>query len=69
MTSHRRNRDAGGHRHGRAPDGEAVVVLHEAVAQRAYELFIQHGRTNGHDLDDWLEAERELRNSRTGVHE
>ncbi|HVC18763.1 MAG TPA: DUF2934 domain-containing protein [Vicinamibacterales bacterium] len=44
-------------------------MLHEAVAQRAYELFIQHGRTNGHDLDDWLEAERELRNSRTGVHE
>lgn len=27
---------------------------------RAYELYEQHGRTNGHDLDDWLQAESEL---------
>lgn len=32
----------------------------ESIAARAYELFIQHGGRVGRDLDDWLEAEREL---------
>ena len=33
---------------------------HEQVASRAYELFMQHGATDGSDLSDWLMAEREL---------
>jgi hypothetical protein len=33
---------------------------HEEIARRAYELFEQRRRENGHDVDDWLEAEREL---------
>jgi hypothetical protein len=32
----------------------------DAVARRAYELFCGRGRAHGHDLDDWLRAEREL---------
>jgi hypothetical protein len=32
----------------------------EAIAKRAYELFLARGGENGHDLDDWLQAEREL---------
>jgi hypothetical protein len=24
------------------------------IANRAYELFVQRGRTHGHDVDDWL---------------
>jgi Protein of unknown function (DUF2934) len=32
----------------------------EAIAKRAYELFLARGGENGHDLDDWLRAEREL---------
>jgi hypothetical protein len=32
----------------------------EDVARRAYELFISRGAEHGRDLDDWLEAEREL---------
>jgi hypothetical protein len=32
----------------------------EAIAKRAYELFLARGGQNGHDLDDWLQAEREL---------
>lgn len=31
------------------------------VAQKAYELFEQRGRLPGHDVEDWLEAERLLR--------
>jgi hypothetical protein len=34
---------------------------HEAVAQRAYELFLQRGGGEGQDLEDWLRAESELR--------
>ncbi len=30
------------------------------VRQRAYELFLRRGGGFGRDLDDWLEAEREL---------
>jgi hypothetical protein len=32
----------------------------EAIAQRAYELFLARGAQHGHDIDDWLQAEREL---------
>jgi hypothetical protein len=33
----------------------------EEVQRRAYEIYIGRGRTNGCDVDDWLEAERQLR--------
>jgi mRNA-degrading endonuclease HigB of HigAB toxin-antitoxin module len=32
----------------------------EAIARRAFELFVARGQQHGHDLDDWLQAEREL---------
>ncbi len=32
----------------------------EKIAQRAYEIYQQRGGTGGQDLDDWLQAEREL---------
>jgi hypothetical protein len=34
--------------------------LTEAIAARAYELFLERGAEHGHNLDDWLRAEREL---------
>jgi hypothetical protein len=30
------------------------------IEVRAYELFEQRGREDGHDLDDWLQAESEI---------
>lgn len=33
----------------------------EAVAQRAYEKFQARGGVHGNDLQDWLEAEQELK--------
>jgi hypothetical protein len=33
----------------------------ERIARRAYELYEARGRGPGYDLDDWLQAERELR--------
>lgn len=32
----------------------------EEIAQRAYELYQARGGTDGHDLEDWLEARRQL---------
>ena len=32
----------------------------QAVAERAYQLFLSRGCENGHDVEDWLAAEREL---------
>ena len=31
------------------------------IQARAYEAYIQRGRIDGFDLEDWLQAERELR--------
>ena len=33
---------------------------HEEICQRAFEIHIQRGAMHGCDLDDWLQAEREL---------
>ena len=33
----------------------------DAVARRAYEIYESRGAQHGADLDDWLEAERQLR--------
>jgi hypothetical protein len=33
----------------------------EAVRKKAYKIYQQRGRENGNALQDWVEAERELR--------
>ena len=44
------------------PDGVIVVIpIDQRIRQRAYELYVQRGCTDGHDLDDWLQAEREIK--------
>ena len=30
----------------------------QKVAEKAYQLFVARGYKNGHDLEDWIEAER-----------
>jgi Protein of unknown function (DUF2934) len=32
----------------------------EQIRRRAYELYEQRGSDDGHDLDDWLQAESEV---------
>ena len=34
--------------------------LHERITKRAFDIFNGNGHTFGKDLDDWLQAEREL---------
>jgi DUF2934 family protein len=36
------------------------AITKDDVAQRAYELFLARGRVDGHDVEDWLEAERQV---------
>jgi len=33
----------------------------EEIAQRAYEIYLSRGAQDGHDLDDWLQAEIQLK--------
>jgi hypothetical protein len=35
----------------------------DAVARRAYDLYLQRGAQPGHELDDWIQAEREIKGS------
>lgn len=43
-------------------NNEAVAQLtEEAIAKRAHEIYLARGGTHGSDLDDWLQAERELK--------
>ena len=44
-------------------DGAANVTEHD-IARRAYDLYLGRGCENGHDVEDWFTAERELRRSR-----
>ena len=34
----------------------------EKIAERAYIKYVERGRMNGFDQQDWLEAEKELKN-------
>jgi len=34
--------------------------LEEEIRRRAYTLYEQRGREDGHDIDDWLRAEAEI---------
>lgn len=43
--------------------GQPATVTDRDVARRAYDLYLARGREDGRDVDDWLQAERELRDS------
>ena len=45
---------------GKAPLIE-TLSLEERVRRRAYELYVQRGNESGSEVDDWLQAEEELR--------
>jgi len=36
--------------------------FHARISERAYALYEEHGREDGHALEDWLEAERQVLN-------
>jgi hypothetical protein len=44
---------------------QPATVTNDDVARRAYDLYLGRGCEHGHDVDDWLQAERELRAAST----
>jgi hypothetical protein len=38
----------------------ASTLSLDEIQQRVYELHLERGCVHGYDLDDWLQAEREL---------
>ena len=47
-------------RGGAAGAGQSRVATREAIARRAYEIYTARGGSHGYDIEDWLQAEREL---------
>jgi len=48
------------HEHTANQSDQYAKPFHARISERAYALYEQHGREDGHALDDWLEAERQL---------
>lgn len=45
-----------------SPLARAVAgATHEAIARRAYELYLSSGSPAGRDVEFWLEAEKQLK--------
>ena len=40
-------------------------ITRDVIAQRAYALYVERGGEDGHDVEDWLRAERELREAKS----
>jgi hypothetical protein len=38
-----------------------TLPLEERIQRRAYELYVLRGNQSGSELDDWLQAEAEIR--------
>lgn len=43
-------------------------LTYEEIARRAYEIYRARGSEPGRELEDWLQAERELRDERSKFH-
>jgi Protein of unknown function (DUF2934) len=44
-----------------------LIPIEHQIQQPAYELYEQRGRTDGYDLEDWLQAEREIKGTQAGA--
>ncbi len=47
--------------------GATGETTREQIERYAYELYLARGAADGQDIDDWLHAERELREANTKV--
>ena len=43
------------------PDAPPATMIDHDITRCAYDLYLRRGCEHGHDVDDWLRAERELR--------
>jgi len=47
-------------KHQRSPSGHEGMNVQAKIQQRAYELYEERGRRDGHQLEDWIQAEQEV---------
>jgi hypothetical protein len=47
----------------KADGNDGQSDLREMIARRAYEIYVERGRCDGEDLNDWLRAEAEVKSS------
>jgi hypothetical protein len=55
--------NAADHYSSKSLENRSGQATNRDIARRAYELYEKRGRKHGHDLDDWLQAERELQDA------
>jgi hypothetical protein len=46
------------------PDERSATMTDCDIARRAYDLYLARGCEHGHDVDDWLQAQGDLRKTR-----
>ena len=46
---------------GSSNDSDRSAATDEQIRQRAYELYQERGGADGNEVDDWVRAEREIR--------
>ena len=44
-----------------------TLPFQERIRRRAYELYVERGNESGSELDDWLQAEEEIRRAEKAV--
>jgi hypothetical protein len=47
--------------YGADTNGCLIEYIADLIRKRAYQLFQARGRQQGHELEDWLQAEREIK--------
>jgi hypothetical protein len=63
VRTNRRERATADERTPKPPLTQHAAATDSDIARRAYELYLARGCQHGHDLEDWVRAERELRTS------
>jgi hypothetical protein len=44
----------------RSSENRRTSVYEQEIRDRAYEIYLQRGAQPGYEVEDWLQAEREL---------
>ena len=45
--------------------GSPVPNIEDEIRRRAYELYEERGQEDGRDVEDWLRAEKEIKQARS----
>ena len=60
MASKAKNNDSSERAEAQEQDRSLDLTREEKIRRRAYKLYLERGGEPGHDLEHWLQAEREL---------